>query len=183
MSDYRSQAESDAQDTVSEYREQILEQLLESGEASDNLLNDYPSGDAYHHESHVDKWYSLGDAADLIDELSEFEETDSGLWERQQPKEAIGTCAAFTYGNAVYSEWRDLIEKINKETDTIIDDYDDQIGDAENELEKAEKAEETENEDYDGPASDDAQERVDQLKAEKKAELEALIQRAVDGEV
>lgn len=182
MSDYRSQAESDAQDTVSEFSEQIVEQLLENGEASDDLLSDYPNGDAYHHESHVDKWYSLGDAADLIDELSEFEETDSGLWEGQQPKEAIGTCAAFTYGNAVYSEWHDLIEKINEEADTVIDDYDDQIADAEKALEEAQEAED-DDEDYDGPTVDDAEERIEQLKAEKKAELEALVEKAASGEL
>lgn len=181
MSDYRSDAESDARDTISEFQDTILEALLESGEASDDLLNDYPSGDAYHHESHVDKWYNLQDAAELIDQLSEFEETDSGLWEGQQPKEAIGTCAAFTYGNAVYSEWHDLIEKINEEAETIIDDYDDQISAAEEELVEANENED--NEDYDGPTVDQAEENLDQLRAEKRAELEALIQKAIDGEL
>jgi len=183
MSDYQSQAESDAQDTVSEYREQILEQLLEGGEASDDLLNDYPSGDAYHHESHVDKWYNLTDAAELIDELSEFEETDSGLWEGQQPKEAIGTCAAFTYGNAVYSEWHDLIEKINEEAETVIDDYDDQIADAEKALEEAQEAEDNDDEDYEGPSVEDCEDLVSQLKAEKEVELGAVIDKAIAGEL
>jgi len=32
--------------------------------------------------------------------------------------------AAFTYGNAVYNEWRELIEKINSEASGIISDFD-----------------------------------------------------------
>ena len=121
---YRADAESDARDTVGNFADEILEQLLDKGEASDDLLNDYPNGDAWHHENHVDKWWNLLEAAELIDELSDCEETDSGLWEGQQPKEAISTCAAFTYGNAVYSEWRELIEKINTEAAEIISDFD-----------------------------------------------------------
>lgn len=182
--DYRQKAEEDARDTVSEYQDEILEKLIEDGKASDDLLNDYGNGDAYHHESHVDKFYSLLDAAELIDQLSEHEETDSGLWDGQQPKEAIGTCAAFTYGNAVYSEWTDLIDEINGEAETIIDDYDDQISNVEEELEKATDWESSDVAgEYDGPTSEEIEERIDQLKAEKRAELEGVIQKAIDGEL
>ena len=128
---YLREAADDAADTVRNFADEILEQLLDDGKASDDLLNDYPNGDAWHHESHVDKWYSMIDAAILIDQLDEFEETDSGLWQGQSFKDAISTCAAFTYGNAVYSEWRELIEKINEEASDIIDDYDTQIEDLE----------------------------------------------------
>jgi hypothetical protein len=121
---YLREAADDAADTVRNFADEILEQLLDGGKASDDLLNDYPGGDAWHHENHVDKWYSLIDAAQLIDQLSDFEETDSGLWEGQQPKEAISTCAAFTYGNAVYNEWRELIEEINDRASDIISDFD-----------------------------------------------------------
>ena len=98
---YLREAADDAADTVRNFADEILEQLLDDGKASDDLLNDYPDGDAWHHESHVDKWYSMIDAAILIDQLDEFEETDSGLWQGQSFKDAISTCAAFTYGNAV----------------------------------------------------------------------------------
>jgi len=181
MSDYRTRAENDAQETVSEYRDQILEQLLESGKASNDLLNDYPGGDSYHHESHVDKWYDLIEAAELIDQLSEFEETDSGLWEGQNPKDAIGTCAAFTYGSAVYSEWHDLIEEINNGAEFIIDKYDDQIDDAEEALEKAKEEAEAEN--YEGPSVEDCEDLVGQLKAEKEVELGAVIDKVIAGEL
>ena len=121
---YLREAADDAADTVRNFADEILEQLLDDGEASDDLLNDYPNGDAWHHECHVDKEYSLIDAATLIDQLMEFEETDSGLWEGLEPRRAIAAQAAFTYGNAVYSEWRELIEKINSEAGGIISDFD-----------------------------------------------------------
>lgn len=167
MSDYQSDATSDARETVSEFKDTILEQLEEKGEASKDLHNDYPNGDSWHHESHVDKWYNLTEAAELIDQLSEHEETDSGLWEGQQPKEAIGTCAAYTYGNAVLSEWSDLIEELNGEAETIVDDYDEQINDAE-------IAEEEKDEDYEG-------ESAEALRTDKKNALGELIDRIATG--
>jgi len=121
---YLREAADDAADTVRNFADEILEQLLDDGEASDDLLNDYPNGDAWHHECHVDKEYSLIDADTLIDQLMEFEETDSGLWEGLEPRRAIAAQAAYTYGNAVYSEWRELIEKINSEAGGIISDFD-----------------------------------------------------------
>lgn len=112
---YTEDAQSDARDMVDNFRDEIIQQLVDNGEASDDLLNDYPEGDSYHHETHVDRFYDLTDAADLLDELSDHEETDSGLWYGQGPRRAIGTQAAYTYGNAVMSEWRDLIREINEE--------------------------------------------------------------------
>ncbi len=147
MSNYRNDALNNARETVQEFRNEILEKLTESGEASSDLLNDYGRGDSWHHETHIDKLYDLTDAAELIDQLSDHEETDSGLWAGQQPKDAIGTCAAFTYGNAVYSEWVDLIEAINDEAEGILNDYSDRIDDAN-------QAEEDNDEDYDGPDPD-----------------------------
>jgi len=120
---YRDLAESDAKSAVSNFRDEIVEMLLDDGKASDDLLNDYPNGDSYHHESHTDKWYNLQEAAAVLDQLDDFEETDSGLWQGQDMKTALGTCAAFTYANAVYSEWHDLIEKINDRAEDILSDF------------------------------------------------------------
>jgi hypothetical protein len=115
--DYAAKALEAAADTVREYLKQVCEQLVDYGKASDDLLNDYPNGDAYHHESHVDEAYNLQEAAQLLDELGEYEETDSGLWDRQTPRDAISTQAAFTYGNAVYSMFCELIRQINDDED------------------------------------------------------------------
>jgi hypothetical protein len=164
MSDYIAKAKSDAADTVLGFEDEILEQLLDKGEASDDLLNDYVGGDSYHHENHVDKSYYLTEAAELIDQLPEHEETDSGLWEGQQPKEAIGTCAAFTYGNAVYHYWSELIKEINDRAESIVDDSNEAQAVIEDELEFLDPDDPAETASIDG----------------KKAELEDLRQKQVD---
>ena len=116
---YLANARSDAKETAENFIEEIVQQLWDTGTVSDDLNNDYPKGDAYHHESHVDKWYDLQDACAVISELSEYEETDSGLWESQDMKKALGTCAAYTYGNAVYSLWIELVKAIMDDDDVV----------------------------------------------------------------
>jgi hypothetical protein len=122
---YLAEAQSDAQDMAMEFIDDIVLAIQSDGKASDDLCNDYHNGDSYHHETNVDKWYDLTEAAELIDELHDFEETDSGLWEGQSPKEAISTCAAFTYGNAVMSMWQEIIEQINDATTDFVLTYED----------------------------------------------------------
>ncbi len=125
MSDYRKEARADAVSTVENYEDEIAEKIFDDGEASDDLLNDYGHGDSYHHERHVDKYYDLSDAAEVLDELSDFEETDTGLWEGLAPREAIGAQAAYTYGAAVYSFFQDLIKEVNDAVTDALSDLDD----------------------------------------------------------
>lgn len=127
-------ASNDADKTVRHFADEILEQLLNDGKASDDLLNDYPNGYSWHHESHVDKDYNLHDAADVLDQFSDHEETNSGLWGGLEPRRAVAAMAAYTYGNAVYNEWREKIEQINQEAEMIIDDFDNQSRDLESEI-------------------------------------------------
>jgi uncharacterized membrane-anchored protein YhcB (DUF1043 family) len=115
--DYRVDASSDAADFVENFIDEVVEQLIDEGEASDDFLNDYPNGDSYHHESHVDKSYNLTEAAAVLDELRDYEETDSGLWEGLAPREAILAQAAYTYGAAVYFKAQDIIKAINSDDD------------------------------------------------------------------
>jgi hypothetical protein len=114
---YYQDAENDARDTAENFLDEIIEQLLADGKASNDLNNDYLNGDAWHHEQHVDKSYTLTEAAELLDELSEWEEDDYGLWERRDPVEAVKIKAAYTYGNTVYAMWCGLIEEINVDDD------------------------------------------------------------------
>jgi hypothetical protein len=114
------EAISDAKDTVREFIDEIVTSLIETGEASNDLFNDYPNGDAYHHEYHVDKEYSLVEAGLLLDRLSDFEETDEGLWDGLEPRQAISCQAAYTYGNAVMYYWGVIIDEIN--ADPILTD-------------------------------------------------------------
>ncbi len=116
---YLDDARRDAAETVRNFLDEVVEQLIDRARgASDDLYNDYHDGDSYHHETHVDKAYNLQEAAELLDQLSEYEETDSGLWEGLAPREAIGAQAAYTYGQAVSCLWAELIKEIN-EDDTI----------------------------------------------------------------
>ena len=48
----------------------------------------------------------MQEACEVLTQLDEYEETDSGLWEGLDMKEALSACAAYTYANAVYAEWR-----------------------------------------------------------------------------
>jgi len=115
MTDYYQNARDDAQETVFKFLDEIVEQLEYSGSTSDDLYNDYSGGGAWHHESHIDRDYRLTEAAELLDQLSEYTEDDSGMWQGLEPREAIGAQAAYTYGNAVYDAWRNLITIINEE--------------------------------------------------------------------
>ena len=129
---YREESASDAKCTVKEFRDRMAEMLTDDGKASDDLHNDYLYGDAWHHESHVDKEYDLTEAAQLLRELSDQKETDSGLWDGLEPEKAISAQAAFTYGNAVLSEWRDLIEAINDRWDEVSGEFDSLLSAGEN---------------------------------------------------
>ncbi len=128
---YYTQAESDAWDTVTEFAEEILEQIRRGDEISDDLCNDYDNGDEYHHTTHVDKWYTLTQAAEVLDQLSEWEEDDYGLWQGLEPRKAIAAQAAFTYGNCVYAQWCELVKELNDEsTDIDFGDDDDACNNA-----------------------------------------------------
>lgn len=111
---HTAEAESDARDCAENFLDEMCEMWRASRELSRDLLNDYQNGDAYHHENHTDKAYSLTEAAAILDELSDYEETDTGLWDGQQPRDAISTQAAYTYtyANAVYAKWVELVEEL-----------------------------------------------------------------------
>lgn len=126
--DWHKRAEEDAAETFENFLDEMTEQAA-SGKVSDDMFNDYDRGDEYHHQEHVDKAYSLLEAAELLDELGEYEEADMGLWEGLDPREAVSAQAAYTYGNAVYSMWRDKVGALNDELETFdFDDDDDRAG-------------------------------------------------------
>jgi hypothetical protein len=113
--DWRQEAQDDAKAMAMHYLDEMVEMLCGGDDVSTDILNDYTSGDSYHQEAHVDKAYSLLEAAELLDELQEYTETDSGLWSRLAPREAIARQARYTYGNAVISAWRRIVEEINED--------------------------------------------------------------------
>lgn len=109
---YPAKAKEDARDAVEYFQDDIVKAIIENEGEVDTGILDW--SESYHHETHIDKSYSLLEAATLLDQLDDFEETDSGIWEGQAPREAIITQAAFTYGNAVASEFDDLMKAINE---------------------------------------------------------------------
>lgn len=108
---YLEQAKDDAKEMANYFIDEIAEQFIEDGKVSDDI------DDSYHHETHIDKSYDLQESAEILDDLSNYEEEDEGLWEGQKPKEAIATQAAYTYGNAVIDCYQKLIENINDDTE------------------------------------------------------------------
>jgi hypothetical protein len=166
---YLHDAEQNAIQTVKNFRDEIVNMLVDKGEASDDLLNDYPNGCSWHHENHVDKWYDLKDACEVITELGDdYEETDTGLWQGQDMKDALSTCAAFTYSNAVADCWCKRIKQINEEAENIASDLDAEIGELSFEIDDlATDAAMTENEEERA----EIQEEID-AKEEQLEELE-----------
>jgi hypothetical protein len=125
--DYSKEAGEDAKEFIENFIEEIIDQLISDGSASTDLNNDYDNGDAFIHETYTDRDYNLQEAAKLLHDLTDYEETDSGLWEGQEPRQAVATQAAFTYSSAVTSVIIDIIKSINddEEIGDILKEYED----------------------------------------------------------
>jgi len=120
--------ERDAKEILSNYIEEIAEMLIDNGEASTDLYNDYPSMDERVSESD-DYNRNPTDAIEVIEDLSEFEEEDSGLWEGSTSySDILSTIAHYTYTNALYHEIESMIENTNDTLDSdAITKIEDQI--------------------------------------------------------
>jgi hypothetical protein len=112
---YRQEAEDDAANLVLEYfMDEIVDQLIDKGEASADINNDYDNGDGIFHEVITDRSYHMTEAAELLSQLYEYAEEDAGLWEGETDVDRIAEIqAAYTYGNAVWDEFDTLIMNIN----------------------------------------------------------------------
>jgi hypothetical protein len=113
--DYAREAEEDAAMLITDYfMDEIIDQIIDMGEASRDINNDYDNGDGIFHEVITDRSYGLEEAAELLSQLYRYEEEDSGLWEGVDDLDRIAEIkAAYTYGNAVYDEFDTLIMNIN----------------------------------------------------------------------
>jgi len=122
MSNYYDDAEDDAREAVRNFLDEIVDEIVdnENAHTAERQIDDF--SESYHHETHVDRNYSLLEAAEILKELSRYEETDSGIWEGMEPKDAVIAMAAFTYGNAVGSMFNDFMEKIYNAVDEAVND-------------------------------------------------------------
>jgi hypothetical protein len=112
---YRQEAKDDAANLVLEYfMDEIIDQIVDNGEASADINNDYANGDDIFHETIVDRSYHPTDAAELLSQLYRHAEEDTWLWNGETDVDRIAEIqAAYTYGNAVWDEFDTLIMNIN----------------------------------------------------------------------
>ena len=134
----------------------------------------------------MDKSYNLQEAAELLDELDEYKETDEGLWEGQEPRDAIATQAAYTYGAAVMSLFQALIKEINNDDDleSLKEQYDnledkiqEELDDLEAEHDENEKAKEAA--DYQRVTFEPPFDLEDKLE-QKQEEIKTLIKNRIE---
>jgi hypothetical protein len=114
MSFYKISAIWDAKETVFSYLDEITNMLIDKGRASDDLVNDYPDGEIFHNEYHVDRSWSLSEANRILEQLN-----NDFLQELTEDKDIIKQ-ACSTYKNTVLHYWKELIFKINQNEDIKI---------------------------------------------------------------
>jgi hypothetical protein len=112
---WNEKADEDAKEFIRDYLlDEIIEQLMEDGEFGEDIRNDFANGDSSFHETIVDRYYNDKEAIDLISDLYEYEETDSGIWEGLDWSKVLSSKAAWTYGNAVYDKATEILNEIRE---------------------------------------------------------------------
>ena len=112
---YQQNVEEKARDLFKENIDSIIENLKEGSvdlyEFFDQPVHEWAENDFI--------YVDLRDAADIL-EQSDNVETDSGLWEGQEPRKAIETQAFFTYRNDLMLELKEVAEEeLNEYKNTV----------------------------------------------------------------
>lgn len=105
----------DAVSFLQDHEEAIKDAIVDDLDFDRNDINCL---DEDFHLDITDRAYTLSDAAYII-ENCENEETDSGLWENQQPEDAIKTKAAFSFSMDVWLKCEELYQEIQVRYDEI----------------------------------------------------------------
>jgi len=109
---YEVKAKNNAKDFIKEHvKEEIIENFIRVSETPTQLYK-YKFNDELTYRF-SDEDYSPLEAVTLLDQLSEYEETDRGLFEDKDWRDLLSGVAAFTYKNAVMSFIDDLLIEIN----------------------------------------------------------------------
>jgi len=133
MKTYSELIEEEATDFINEHKEKFLEVIKENIDRTEDYIFSeaiYQDEDlnSMIHEWLDSSWYSFmrDDAfkdfntefttCAIILEWSKEVETDSGLWENQEPKEAISTQAFFSVRNDLYRLIEDKLKELISET-------------------------------------------------------------------
>jgi hypothetical protein len=118
--DYDSEVEDEARDFLIENEEMIVKALYEDADWDYNDIDDL---DCYWHETIVDRGYSIEDAAYILDNCHE-EETDSGIWEGLDARDAMSARAAYSYSNDVWFKCEEFYNGIKERMQEMLDDGD-----------------------------------------------------------
>lgn len=92
--------------------EDMIKEAIKNG--ADWDYNDIDSLDENWHCEITDRSYSLEDAAYIISHADNVE-TDSGLWEGQDPQDALRAQAAYSYANDVWFECERIFKEMKDE--------------------------------------------------------------------
>lgn len=122
FANYKEYVDNEARSFVDEYEDELLDEIKNGNTDVYEFVNDY----------RVHEWVDndfiyvdLTDSAEIL-EQSDNVETDFGLWEGQEPIEAIKTQAFFTYKN-------DLSDKVISIFESVLQD---KLNELEKRLEK-----------------------------------------------
>lgn len=96
-----------------DFIEEMMDEFIDAMQNENDYFFENDVEDRFF-ECVCDRLYTLTDAAFVI-ENSDNVETDSGLWEGQEPAEALETQAAFTFSNDVHSEVEEIYENVKSE--------------------------------------------------------------------
>lgn len=116
MPHYRTEVRETAREVLETVRDAVIEAVV-NGVGFDR--NDVEGLDAAHHETAVDRGYTLADAAWVLAE-GENVETDSGLWEGMEPQDAVLAMAAHTFGNDVWATAEGFYGEIKEEVEAAM---------------------------------------------------------------
>lgn len=149
---YYGYVEVEAVNFVDNYFEEVLDEIKDGDTDMQSFIDD----------SRLHEWcdndfiyVDLLDSAHILDQ-SDSVETDSGLWEGQQPMDAIQTQAFFTYRNDMYHEIKRVFnEKLNEKVEELQNQW--------SELEEVQDfAYEPEDDEYQGD-EEELQEKLDEI--------------------
>jgi hypothetical protein len=111
LMDYSKDITQEAKDFIEQHEDDIKEAIKNDAEWD---YNDMEFLDSSWHSDIVDRSYSLEDAAYIV-ENSDNTESDSGLWEGQEPRDALVTQAAYSYANDVWFECQRIYDEMKSD--------------------------------------------------------------------
>lgn len=134
---YREDVNDDAVSFVENNKDMLRQALIDGNDFDRNDIDGLDS--SFHEVEDRAYTYTLMDAAFIVENCTN-EETDSGLWEGQQPEEAIKTKAAFSYAADVWEK----LEGIYKAMQQEFEESKDKLGERLDELVEADSLSEAE---------------------------------------